>query len=79
MTPQQVIDFYKNQEAIAEAAMCSQAAISKWFRKGYVPLRSQRLLEHRSGGMLTADTEAEFAQALININGEGKNGIPRAR
>lgn len=55
MKPNDVLDYYRTQEAVADALDIAQASISKWITNGHVPHLRQLQLERHSGGALKAD------------------------
>ena len=59
MTPREVVDFYGGTQVKTAAALgLTQAAISEWFRLGYVPLGRQYEIQILTGGRLRADPDA---------------------
>ena len=55
MTPQDVLNHYRTQQAVADALGIDQASISKWKKEVAVPQLRQLQLEALTGGALKAD------------------------
>jgi hypothetical protein len=52
MTPQDVVDFFGSRKEVAKAVNVTQAAISLWFKKGFIHYEMQCTLQiaaERSG------------------------------
>lgn len=54
MTPNQVVKHFGSVSAASRGLKLSRAAINNWKRRGFVPKRSQRLIEFETGGALKA-------------------------
>jgi hypothetical protein len=44
MTTDEALQYFKTRKAIAEAALVSHQAVTKWFKLGLIPARSGELL-----------------------------------
>lgn len=55
MNAKHVLEFYKTQQAIADALGIAQPSVAKWFRNGVVPQLRQLQLAALTGGALKAD------------------------
>lgn len=61
MSPQNLLDHYKTQAAIAKAAGIKQPSVAEWFANDEVPLTRQFQFEVLTDGALRADRPTEAA------------------
>lgn len=54
MTPSQVVKHFGSVSAAARGLGLTRTAVQNWKRWGFVPKRSQRLIELETGGALKA-------------------------
>ena len=58
MTPQDLLQHFGSQSAIAKALGCKQQTVFEWFEKGQVPEGRQYQTELATGGALRATRPA---------------------
>ena len=55
MTPNQAIQHFGDQKAVAKFSNRTKGAVSQWVKAGKIPPLAQLLLEQASNGVLMAD------------------------